>query len=81
MIATRVGGMAEIFGAEASDLIDPGDAQALAHAIEHALSHPAATTDAAQRLQQRIRRGFSVDAMTEAVLAAYGEALAIHNQG
>ena len=29
----------------------------------------------AQRLQARVRAGFSVDAMTEAVLAAYAEAL------
>jgi len=81
MIATRVGGIAEIFGAEASALIDPGDAEGLARAIAHALSHPAAATDAAGRLQQRIRMAFGVDAMTQAVLAAYGEALAIHNQG
>jgi len=80
MIATRVGGSAEIFGADTSALIPPADAGALADAIEHALSHAAAAAEAARRLQRRVRTAFSVDAMTDAVLAAYGEAL-VRRQG
>jgi glycosyltransferase involved in cell wall biosynthesis len=76
MIATRVGGIAEIFAADAAALVPAGDPEALAHAIAHALLHPTAATDAAQRLQARVRAAFSVDAMTQAVLAAYAEALA-----
>jgi glycosyltransferase involved in cell wall biosynthesis len=75
MIATRVGGIAEIFNADASALVPAGDPGALAHSIEHALSHPAAAAAAAQRLQARVRAAFSVDVMAQAVLAAYGEAL------
>jgi glycosyltransferase involved in cell wall biosynthesis len=75
LIATRVGGIAEIFGADSSALVAAGDAGALAHAITHALSHPAAAAETAQRLQRRVRTAFSVDAMTEGVLAAYGDAL------
>jgi glycosyltransferase involved in cell wall biosynthesis len=76
VIATRVGGMAEIFGTEAHALVPPGDSQALAAAIAHARAHPAAAAEAAHRLQARVRTHFSLDAMTQAVLAAYAEALA-----
>jgi glycosyltransferase involved in cell wall biosynthesis len=76
MIATRVGGIAEIFDADAAALVPAGDPGALAHAIERALLHPTAAADAARRLQARVRAGFSVEVMTQAVLAAYGEALA-----
>jgi glycosyltransferase involved in cell wall biosynthesis len=76
MIATDVGGIAEIFGADAAALVPPGDPEALAHAIERALLHPSAAADAARRLQARVRAGFNVEVMTQAVLAAYGEALA-----
>ena len=40
MIATRVGGIAEIFGADTSALIPPADAGALADAIERVLASP-----------------------------------------
>jgi glycosyltransferase involved in cell wall biosynthesis len=76
MIATRVGGIAEIFDADASALVPAGDPGALAHAIEDALLDPTAAAGAARRLQARVRAAFSVDVMTHAVLAAYGEALA-----
>lgn len=76
MIATRVGGMAEIFGTEAHALVPPGNPQALAAAIVHTRAHPGAAAEAAQRLQERVRTHFSVDAMTQAVLAAYAEGLA-----
>jgi glycosyltransferase involved in cell wall biosynthesis len=75
MIATRVGGIGEIFGAEASALVPAGNAQALACAIESALRDPAAATVQAKRLCARVRTSFSVDAMTEAVLSAYRDAL------
>jgi glycosyltransferase involved in cell wall biosynthesis len=76
MIVTDVGGMNEIFGPDAGSLVPPGDAPALARAIMTALSEPAATHAAAMRLRQRIAEHFSADTMTDAVLAAYGEALA-----
>jgi glycosyltransferase involved in cell wall biosynthesis len=76
MIVTDVGGIKEIFGPDAGRLVLPGDAAALARAIMTALAEPAATHAAAMRLSQRIAAHFSADAMTDAVLAAYGDALA-----
>jgi glycosyltransferase involved in cell wall biosynthesis len=78
MIVTDVGGIKEIFGPDAGRLLPPGDAPALARAIVAALSEPAATHAAATRLSRRIAEHFSADAMTDAVLAAYGDALAAH---
>ncbi len=75
MVATRVGGIPEIFGADTGDLIPPANAAALAHAIQFSLRHPAEQCEAARRLRDRVREGFSTDAMTDAVLAAYRETL------
>jgi glycosyltransferase involved in cell wall biosynthesis len=80
LIATAVGGMAEILGADAGLLVAPGDADALAAAIVRRLDDPAATADAAARLRSRIAAGFSVAAMTDGVLAGYQEALAIRQR-
>jgi glycosyltransferase involved in cell wall biosynthesis len=76
LIATRVGGIPEIFGPDAADLVAPGDPAALADAIRAALQHPTAASDAALRLQARVRAGFSADAMAQAVLAGYAQAFA-----
>jgi glycosyltransferase involved in cell wall biosynthesis len=76
LVATRVGGIPEIFGPDASDLVAPGDPAALADAIVAALQNPAARRDATLRLQARVRAGFSADAMAQAVLAGYADALA-----
>jgi glycosyltransferase involved in cell wall biosynthesis len=71
LIASAVGGIAEILGPDAIDLVPPGDPAALARAIGSALQHDAATRAAALRLQKRVRASFSTDVMTDAVLAAY----------
>jgi glycosyltransferase involved in cell wall biosynthesis len=76
LIATRVGGIPEIFGPDAADLVAPGDPAALADAIRAALQHPTAASDAALRLQARVRAGFSAGAMAQAVLAGYAQAFA-----
>jgi len=76
MIATRVGGIEEIFDTDAAALIRAGDPGTLAQAIEDALSHPSTAAAAARRLQARVRAAFSVDMMTQTVLAAYAEARA-----
>jgi glycosyltransferase involved in cell wall biosynthesis len=75
LVATRVGGIGEIFGADAGALVSPGDAQALALAIREALENPTHASSAARRLQARVRECFSVDVMTESVLAAYAETM------
>jgi glycosyltransferase involved in cell wall biosynthesis len=79
LIATRVGGIPEILGADAAALVAPGDPEALAHAIGQALQDEPARRAAAQRLQTRVRDVFSAEAMTDAVLAAYGDVIAGRN--
>src|SRR5262249_12787849 len=75
LIATNVGGIPEIFGPDAADLVPPGDAAALARAIAAALDDPAHRREAATRLKARVQSLFSADAMTESVLAAYADVL------
>jgi len=53
----------------------PGDVNALARAIDLTCVDTQAIAAIAQRLQARVRASFSVDAMTDAVLAAYAEVL------
>jgi glycosyltransferase involved in cell wall biosynthesis len=79
LIATRVGGIPEIFGPDAGDLVAPADVAALAETVGAALIDPAARRHAAARLQARIRGAFSADAMTEGALAAYGRALELRD--
>ncbi len=80
MIATQVGGIPEIFGPDAGALVAPGDPAALAQAISQAMQDRGARHSASLRLKTRLRALFSADAMTDAILAAYREALA-HNSG
>lgn len=75
LIATAVGGIPEILGPQASRLVPPGDAAMLARAIAAALDDPAAERAAARALQARVRAHFSVDTMTDQVIAAYREAI------
>ncbi|HKS61623.1 MAG TPA: glycosyltransferase, partial [Xanthobacteraceae bacterium] len=76
LITTNVGGIPEVFGAQSPRLIPPGDAPALAQAIRAALADPAALRNETLTLRARVQAEFSADVMTEAVLAAYREALA-----
>jgi glycosyltransferase involved in cell wall biosynthesis len=75
MVATKVGGIPEIFGPDADALVPPGDAAALARAIDRAVSGHTAEDAIVARLQGRLRTSFSTEAMTDAILAAYGNAL------
>jgi glycosyltransferase involved in cell wall biosynthesis len=76
MIATRVGGIPEVLGPDAGTLVGPGDPAALAQAISQAMQDRGARHSASLRLKTRLRALFLVDAMTDAILAAYREALA-----
>jgi glycosyltransferase involved in cell wall biosynthesis len=78
LIATRVGGIPEIFGPDVASLVPPGDAGALAHAIGTLSDDPIAAAATSSRLQARVRAMFSAEVMTDAVLAAYREALNAH---
>jgi glycosyltransferase involved in cell wall biosynthesis len=77
MIATRVGGMAEIFGAEAGRLVPAGDVAALSAAMKKNLScgQDEAAAEAA-RLQGHVRETFSLKAMAEGVAQVYLAAMA-----
>lgn len=75
VIATQVGGIPEIFGPDSGALVAPGDAAALAQAIQHALADARSGKLLAERLAARLHAGFSTVAMTDAILAAYSEAI------
>ncbi|MCC6947565.1 MAG: glycosyltransferase family 4 protein [Bradyrhizobiaceae bacterium] len=71
MITTSVGGIPEIFGPDAGALVPAGDKDALLAAMKR--MQQGGGTELANRLQQRIARSFTVESMTDAVLAAYAE--------
>jgi glycosyltransferase involved in cell wall biosynthesis len=77
LVTTKVGGIPEVFGPQSNRLIPPGNPQALATAIRSALADPAGMRNEALTLQRRVRGEFSADVMTDAVLAAYREALGL----
>lgn len=77
IIASRVGGIPEIFGAEARRLVPSEDIQALAAAIGGALDEPGHMRRLAQTIKARVRGEFSVGAMVDGGLTAYREALAM----
>lgn len=76
IVATRVGGIAEIFGPESGRLIPADDVAALAHAILGALEDSAQLHALAEMLHTRVREEFTVDKMVDGGIAAYREALA-----
>jgi glycosyltransferase involved in cell wall biosynthesis len=75
VIATDVGGVREIFGPTAHQLVPAADTPALARAMQAFLDDPdGADREAAVRLAH-IRTGFSVNRMTNQIEALYREAL------
>jgi glycosyltransferase involved in cell wall biosynthesis len=77
VITVRVGGIPEIFGPDSDRLVPSEDASALAAALAKALDDPQGSRELAQRLRQRVRDVFSVEHMTEEVLASYRQALQV----
>jgi glycosyltransferase involved in cell wall biosynthesis len=75
IIATRVGGVPEIFGEQACYLVPAGNVAALAAALAAAFNDPEALHRRAAALHAHVRRDFSVDAMVEGVLGGYREAM------
>ena len=76
MLATKVGGIPEIFGPQSDLLIPAGDTTALAQAIGRAINNPETMLGAAASLRERVRAHFSVDAMVDGIIEGYREALA-----
>lgn len=75
ILATRVGGIAEVFGAAADRLLPPGDPAALAAAIGRLLDDPAGARADAAALRDAIADGFSITTMVEATERFYRDTL------
>jgi glycosyltransferase involved in cell wall biosynthesis len=76
VIATKVGGISEIFGPTAASLVPPADTPSLGAAMQGALSKPAqAAAEAATRLAH-VRAEFSVDGMVSGIEVLYRQLLA-----
>jgi glycosyltransferase involved in cell wall biosynthesis len=75
VIATRVGGISEIFGPTEASLIPAGDVDALASAMGAVLADPGSAAGEAAVRFLHVRAGFSVDAMANGIAAIYRKTL------
>ncbi len=75
LISTRVGGIPDIFGAQAGRLLPPDDLPSLVAAITGAVKNPERMMASTSALRERVRQEFSIEQMVEGVLAGYREAL------
>ncbi|HUI94107.1 MAG TPA: glycosyltransferase family 4 protein [Xanthobacteraceae bacterium] len=71
LVATRVGGIPEILGPRADELVPPGDAAALAAAIDHLLADPARAAHDAQARREWLEPRFHIDVMQAQVGKLY----------
>jgi glycosyltransferase involved in cell wall biosynthesis len=76
IIATKVGGVPEIFGSQSTQLIAADDVTVLVNAIGAALDDPAQLQRVTHAVTARVREEFSANAMVDGGLAAYREAIA-----
>jgi glycosyltransferase involved in cell wall biosynthesis len=75
VIATRVGGVAEIFGPTATSLVPAGDSAALAEAMQRVLDNPSVALAEVEIRSAHIRQHFSVGRMADQIEALYHQAL------
>lgn len=71
LIATRVGGIPEIVAGTGIELIEAGSVDALARALTQTLADPNGALARGQELREIVKRKFTVEAMTDAVLGFY----------
>lgn len=76
LIATRVGGIPDIFGPMADRLIPPDDSDALVRKLSEAINQPDTMREAAALLRERVRTNFSLDDMVDSGIDAYRAAIA-----
>ena len=76
VVATRVGGTAEIFGDNSALLVDAGEAQGLATALRDVLLDPVTASERAVLAKERIASLFSVRHFHDSILQVYQSALA-----
>lgn len=77
VLATRVGGIPEIFGPQSLHLVAADDSAALAGAIGAAGDDPVPLMRVTQTVRARLRHEFSATAMVDGGLAAYREAITL----
>jgi glycosyltransferase involved in cell wall biosynthesis len=75
IVATRVGGVPEIFGPRADELVPPGDSAALADAIDRILANPAQAAHDAKVRREWLLPRFHIDVMQEQVEKLYRSVL------
>jgi glycosyltransferase involved in cell wall biosynthesis len=73
LIATRVGGIPEIFGRYANRLVAPGHIGKLTTAMEEALADPDKMAKRANKLRSCLVETFSVDLMNDRITTLYQE--------
>jgi glycosyltransferase involved in cell wall biosynthesis len=73
LIATRVGGIPEIFGRNAHRLVEPGHIGKLTAAMEEALTSPAKMEADAKELRGCLAETFSIDLMSDRITTLYQE--------
>lgn len=73
LLASNVGGMPEIVAGTGVELVQADDVTALARSLEAAILAPDGISENADRLRQQVATRFSVSAMTDGVLAFYGD--------
>jgi len=73
LIATRVGGVPEIFGRYADRLIEPGHIGKLTVAMETALTAPEKMSSDARELRSCLAETFSVELMSDRITTLYQE--------
>jgi len=71
LIATRVGGIPEIFGPQSDLLVAAGDSVTLAETLTNSVNHPESMCANAVLLRERIRTNFSLADMIENGIGAY----------
>jgi glycosyltransferase involved in cell wall biosynthesis len=76
IVATRVGGIPEIFGPAADELVAPGDSDALAEAIERLFAQGDRIVTGAAAKRDWLRPRFQIKIMQSRIEALYREVLA-----
>ncbi|WP_417668155.1 glycosyltransferase family 4 protein [Roseibium sp.] len=71
LLATRVGGIPEIFGRYASRLIEPGHIDKLTRAMEEAMANPERMKAQAGELRSCLAETFSIDLMSDRITTLY----------
>lgn len=71
VIATRVGGIPEIFGSTANSLVAAGDGTALAAAMQQALDHPQMAAEEMATRLVHLEKHFSLGTMASRIEALY----------